>query len=99
MSRLKRNPLTPASLAADGMQGASARACGRCHAKHSPQAVATLFLARLAIEAAQAQLESHALATDNPHPGTVEAADLLDAAAQRLAQIGHAIKGARGGDA
>lgn len=36
MSRPNGNPLTPDSLAADGMQGAKAKAHGPCRAKHSP---------------------------------------------------------------
>jgi hypothetical protein len=31
------NPLTPDSLAADGIQGADAKTLGPCEAKHSPQ--------------------------------------------------------------
>ena len=61
--------------------------------------MAAHYLARVAVEAAREQMDALALATDDPPPGMVEAADLLDAAAQRLAQIGQAIKGARGGDA
>lgn len=80
MKAANRSPLTPASLAADGMKGAGAKANGHCGAQHSPQEVAALFLARVAMDAAKAQLDAYALATVDPHPGVVEAADLLDAA-------------------
>lgn len=79
------NPLTPASLATDGIQGASARACGQCGAKHSAE-TAALFLALSATDAARDQLSRYACMTDAPMPGTVEAADLLDAAGVLLAQ-------------
>lgn len=36
MSRPNQNPLTPDSLAADGMQGAKAKALDPCVAKHNP---------------------------------------------------------------
>jgi hypothetical protein len=36
------------------------------------------------MDAAQAQLDAYALATDDPLPGTVEAADWLDAARAAL---------------
>lgn len=35
MTRPNENPLTPDSLAADGMQGAKAKALGPCRAKHT----------------------------------------------------------------
>jgi hypothetical protein len=79
------NPLTPDSLAADGIQGADAKTLGPCEAKHSPQPCGARFLALSAMDAAQAQLDRYALATDDPEPGVVEAADLLDAARAALA--------------
>lgn len=85
MTRPNEIALTPASLATDGEQGEGVRACGRCGTQDSPQGVAALFLACVAMDAAQAQLEAYALDTDDPHPGTVEAADLLDAARLRMA--------------
>jgi hypothetical protein len=84
MRPANRNPLIPASLAADGMKGADARANGHCGAQHTPHESAPLFLARVAIDAARVQLNAYALATDDPLPGTVEAADLLDAARAAL---------------
>lgn len=79
------NPLTPASLATDGMQGAGAAACGQCGAKHSAEASA-LFLALSATDAARGQLDGLAVITADPLPGIIEAADLLDAARELLAQ-------------
>lgn len=102
MIRPNRNPLTPASLATDGDQGARAKAQGPCETQDSAQAMAAHYLARVAVQAAQAQLDRYALATDDPAPGVAEAADLLDTAADYLtpiAELSDAIKGARGGDA
>jgi hypothetical protein len=101
MSRPNENPLTPDSLAADGIQGADAKALGRCEGEHSRQETHALFLARVAIDAARGQLDRYALATDDPMPGTNDAADLLDAAADCLAsaEFSDAIKGAPVGDA
>ncbi len=84
MRPANRNRLTPATLASDGEQAVGAKADGHCGAKHSPQECAALFLARVALDAAQAQLGAYALATDDPHPGMVEAADLLDSARAAL---------------
>ena len=41
---------------------------------------AALFLARVALDAAREQFDRYALLTDEPQPGTVEAADLIEAA-------------------
>jgi hypothetical protein len=57
---------------------------GHCGAKHGPQECAALFVVRMAVAAAQAQLAAYALAIDDPQPGMVEAADLLDAARAAL---------------
>jgi hypothetical protein len=84
MIRPNKNALAPASLATDGEQGEGARAEGHCGAQHTPHESAPLFLARVAIDAARVQLNAYALATDDPLPGTVEAADLLDAARAAL---------------
>ena len=74
------NPLTPDSLAADGIQGADANARRAGEAKHNPEAACAVILARVAMDAAQTQLQRYALATDDPEPGIPEAAYLLDAA-------------------
>lgn len=83
MSGGNKNPLTPDSLAADGVQG-EGKARGHCVEEHSPRGCAALFLAYMAIDAATAQLNAYALATDDPLWGAVEAADLLQAARAAL---------------
>lgn len=85
MMRPNENALTPASLATDGEQGGDARADGHCGAQHSRQEAGALFLARVALDAALAQLDAYALLTDAPRAGTIEAADLLEAARAALA--------------
>ena len=70
--------------------------------EHTYYDVPPLFLVRVALDAAQAQLDVYALATDDPLPGVVDAADLLDAAAIGLAQLADFAptkKGANGGAA
>lgn len=44
------------------------------------EAASARLLAAVAMDAAQAQMDRYALATDDPEPGVVEAADLLHAA-------------------
>jgi len=85
MTARSDGPLTPASLATGGNQGASATACGLCEAKHSAEAAA-LFLALSATDAARGQLDRLAVITAHPLPGIVDAADLLDAARELLSQ-------------
>lgn len=102
MKRPNEKPLTPDSLAADGNQGAGAKARGQCRAKPSPQEATALVLALAATDAAREQLHRYAGMTAEPRPGAVEAADLLDAAAQCLGSmpaVSHAIASARRGDA
>lgn len=84
MTRPNENPLIPNSLAADGNQGAGAKAQGPCGAQDNPQATAARILALTATDAARGQLDRYALATDDPEAGIVEAADLLDAVAHCL---------------
>lgn len=62
-------------------------------AEHRHMQLSALFLARVAINAAQSQLGLYALATDAPLHGLVEAADHLDAAEQRLMAFSHAVEG------
>lgn len=50
-----------------------------------PDGEGALFLARVALDAALAQLSAYALTTDAPLSGAVEAADLLEAARVALA--------------
>ena len=87
MTRPRKVALTPASLATDGNQGEGAKAGSQCKVQHSPQDVPALFLARVALDAAQAQLDLYALTTDDPLPGLVDAADHLDAGATALSQL------------
>src|SRR5690606_36833371 len=68
MNRPNRNPLTPESLATDGDQGARAKALGPCEAQDTAQTLAVHYLARVAVQAAQVQLDRYALATDEPAP-------------------------------
>lgn len=85
MTALKDCPLTPASLATDGMQGADASAGSISEAEHSAEREA-LRLALTDTDSARGKLRGLAVLTDDPPPGTVEAADLLDAARVLLAQ-------------
>jgi hypothetical protein len=80
------NALTPASLATDGNQGESAKTISPCEVKDSPHGCVPLFLAVAAMDAAREQLDRYALATDEPAWGAVDAADLLDAARDAMAQ-------------
>jgi hypothetical protein len=75
MIRPNENPLIPGELGGQREQGADAKALGPCDAEHSP-----LVLALSAIDAAREQLGRYALATDDPLPGVIDAADWIDAA-------------------
>ncbi|CAD1792530.1 MULTISPECIES: hypothetical protein [Xanthomonas] len=57
---------------------------GRLGASRDYTMEAALYLAAVAMEAAQAQLEAWARLTDEPHWAVVDAADLLDAARAAL---------------
>lgn len=84
MIRPTENPLTPASLATDGIQGASAKAVNPSEAKHTPHAAELRILALSGLDNVRALLARYALLTDSPALGMVEAADLLDAARAAL---------------
>lgn len=88
MIRPNENPLTPASLATDGNQGASAKALGPCGAKHNPIASNAAILAVAATHTACQALDRYAMATDTPAWEAVEAANLLDTARDLLANGG-----------
>lgn len=92
--------LAPAGLAANGRQTADEETLGPWEAQHSPQDAAALILALAATDAARAQLARYALVTDTPAWEVVEAADLLDAVADRLtpADYSRATKCARAGE-
>lgn len=85
------NPLTPDSLAADGIQGADAKASGPSDAdatatRRGGQTVGArkVARARAAVQGATALLAAYARTTDFPPAGIVEAADLLDVALAAL---------------
>src|SRR3546814_9106264 len=102
MIRPTKNPLIPNSLAADGNQGAEAKALGPCGAQDNPQAASARILALTAVHGARGQPDRYSLVTDTPARGVVEAADLLDAVAECLKPVAgfpDPIKGACGGDA
>ena len=88
MTRPNENPLTPASLATDGNQGAGANTQASAYrAEHSPMAATALILALTATDAAREQLSRYAGMTDAPAWEAVEAADFLDAASVVLARV------------
>ena len=80
-----RNPLIAPSLPAEAMKGAGASAGSISGAEHSAEREA-LRLALSATDAASGHLRRLAILTDDPPPSTVDAADLLDAARELLAQ-------------
>ena len=74
------NALTPASLATDGNQGESATGLARYTANDTARATEAIQAASRALDEARQHLALCATLTDSPNWGTVEAADLLDAA-------------------
>ena len=86
MRRPNRNPLTPASLATDGNQGAGAAAQDDYGREHNATEVTPLMLALLATNEARLQLARYAVSSDFPPFGLVESADLLDVVYTMLAK-------------
>ena len=84
MNRPNKNPLTPDSLAAGGIKGRGAKASDRCRRDDTPSEAVALLFARVAVHSAQAWLRCYADMTADPAPGTVEAADYLDEAADAI---------------
>lgn len=84
MIRPSKNPLTPDSLAADGIRGRDAKASDHCRREDTPSEAVALLFARAAIHSARHWLDRYAGMTADPAPGTVEAADYLDAAAEAI---------------
>src|SRR3546814_7227912 len=82
MIRPTKNPLMPNSLAADGNQGAEAKALGPCGAQDNPQAASARILSLTAVHSARGQLDRYALVTDTPARGGVEADEPWDAVAE-----------------
>ena len=80
----KKMPLTPNSLAADGIKGQGARANDRCRREDTPSEAVALLFARTAIHSAQSWLDRYAAMTAEPAPGAVDASDCLDKAADAL---------------
>lgn len=86
MSRPKKFALVPASLATDGNKGEGTNARGVGLSEDSRDLSTSLRCALATLGAAAAFLDAHARATDEPGPGIVDAADLIDAARAMLAQ-------------
>ena len=86
MTAPKKNPSTPDSLAADGNRGAGASHRNDREAESTPEQLAKLLLASVAIQSAIASLDRYARRTDCPAIGTVEAADHLASARDYLAK-------------
>jgi hypothetical protein len=84
MNGPKKDPNTPACLDADGMMGLGAKASGPCRRKDTPSEAVVLLLARAAIDSGLYWLDRYAAMTDDPSPGTPEAADLLLDAAHMI---------------
>jgi hypothetical protein len=88
LSRAKGNPLNPASLAANGKQGAARAGQGANGLEHTAQSAESLL--RLGVALALSGIDALALLTDDPKPGIVDAADLIEAADERLRADGGA---------
>ncbi|GAB3749712.1 hypothetical protein [Lysobacter olei] len=86
MTRPNENALIPASLAADGNQGAGANAGGVGTAEHIARPTLALSQAVAMLGTAAEFLDVYARVTDDPGPGIVEATDLLHAARLLLSQ-------------
>ena len=84
MIRPNKNPLIPHSWPADGNQGASADTKGVGGAENTRPEAEPLWLALTATCGAIAHLDCYAGLTDDPVPGVVDAADLLEAARVEL---------------
>src|SRR3546814_11194044 len=97
MIRPTKNPLIPNSLAADGNQGAEAKALGPCGAQDKPQAASARILALTAVNGARGQLDRYALVTDTPARGVVDDGDLLDEVGEWLTRVAGFPGGMKGG--
>ena len=91
MTWQNKSPLVPDSLAADGIQGAGAKADGPSDANATgtrwggqTAGAQGMALARVAIHGAVSLFDAYARETHFPPAGTVEAADLLDVALSAL---------------
>ncbi len=84
MIRPNKNALPPVSLATDGEQGEGADTKGIGGAENTRPEAEPLWLALAATCGAIAHLDCYAGLTDDPVPGVVDAADLLEAARVEL---------------
>jgi aminoglycoside/choline kinase family phosphotransferase len=82
MSRAKGNPLTPASLAANGNQGADRAGQSANELEHTAESAESLL--RIGMALALSGIDALALLTDDPAAGIVDAADLIEAADEFL---------------
>lgn len=79
MNAKNRTPPIPASLAAYGNQGVAKAGQGASDGEHTAE---SLF--RLGVSLALSGIDALALLTDDPAAGIVDAADLIEAAAEQL---------------
>lgn len=86
MSLPLKSPLTPASLATDGEQGAGAKACSQCKWKDTALEACLREILLLLIEVLGDLLDSFALDVEIPPAGFLEARDKLDEVRERLVQ-------------
>ena len=87
MTFQRRNPLIPASLAANGMQGTGASDGQAASAfEHTPATADALL--RLGVSFALKGSDALARLIDNPAPGIVEACDCIADAARLLSLSG-----------
>jgi hypothetical protein len=85
--------MVPGGFASDGTRRSSAKSDCSCGVPNCIHQATPVLLAAVVVSAAQSQLADYALTTDDPLHCVVEAADLLDAAAQRLSEFSDAEKG------
>jgi len=78
MTGFNENAAIAESLATTGIEGTGEKACSYCGCKHFRVTEVALRLALCSIEAAQGHLDVYACHTDEPVPGVVDAADLLE---------------------
>lgn len=83
-----KRPLTPDSLAADGIKGRSAKADGPCSWDDTATEADVLAALAGAIQVARTLGRCYAAMTCDPSSGAVEAADWMDLAADAISQAG-----------
>lgn len=80
-------PLTRKPHAGGHRAPSSTKAGGPCEAQDTARVHAAQYLAQVAVDAARMQLDTCATLTSDPPAGLVEAADLLDLVADKLATL------------